>query len=387
MSEQDSNLQFVRDMLIKHSDNPDTLLSTYRTIRIGNRPVFDGQQSPIHTHLKLSGLVRREEGRLKVRNRIYEQVFDQDWVAAHWSVNWWDLLTTEVKIAAAAIVILLVALVYTSIYAVSRGNEANEQATLALSRQLAAQPLHISTSREDLKLLLRLTANELASSPDIKGGLRDHLSTISPYLLRHFHGHSSQIRAVAFSPDSEWVAAGGQDGTVGLWNVNAKRSTMISAMKLPSPVVTIEFILDGTVLAAGSDDGSIAFWDIQAKRHLGKFSQSDSLSGSPIRKMAFNNAGTMIAIDDLASFSSLLASSGGPRLGIVLWDLENNRQIGETLIGHKDWVEFLDFNADGTELISINHSEAFHWDVETGQRTKKFTLAQRDRIGETAYNM
>nr|MDZ7999000.1 AAA-like domain-containing protein [Aulosira sp. DedVER01a] len=86
MSEQDNNLQFVRDMLTKRSPDSE-VLTTYREIRLGKRPVVDEEQSIVKSHLKLSGVVRREQNVLQVRNRIYRQVFDRKWLNEHLPFN------------------------------------------------------------------------------------------------------------------------------------------------------------------------------------------------------------------------------------------------------------------------------------------------------------
>jgi len=62
MSEQDHNLQFVRDMLTKRAPDLPGVLSTYRAIREGLYPVPDEEQSVVMSHLKLSGVVRRAPG-------------------------------------------------------------------------------------------------------------------------------------------------------------------------------------------------------------------------------------------------------------------------------------------------------------------------------------
>jgi hypothetical protein len=87
MSEQDGNLQFVRDMLTKHAPDVEGALTTYGEIRAGN-VVRDEERSTVITHLKLSGVVRREGARLRTRNRIYETVFDEQWVKDHLPFNW-----------------------------------------------------------------------------------------------------------------------------------------------------------------------------------------------------------------------------------------------------------------------------------------------------------
>jgi len=94
-SEQDYNLQFVRDMLTKRAPErvrapePVRVLATYRTIRQGRRAVRGEGQSLVLAHLKLSGVVRQVQRVLRVRNRIYEAVFDLSWVREHWPVPWY----------------------------------------------------------------------------------------------------------------------------------------------------------------------------------------------------------------------------------------------------------------------------------------------------------
>src|SRR5215207_9916449 len=87
--ESDTNLQFVRDMLTKKADNREAVLATYDAIRGGAR-VPDREHDQITSWLKLSGIVRRDGDLLKVRNPIYEKVFDQNWTKVHrrLNINW-----------------------------------------------------------------------------------------------------------------------------------------------------------------------------------------------------------------------------------------------------------------------------------------------------------
>jgi hypothetical protein len=78
---QDFNLQFVRDRILK-SDDSGSLLQLYGRIR-NHETVTDDELDPIRTALKLSGLVvANEERLLQVRNRIYDRVFDDIWVTS-----------------------------------------------------------------------------------------------------------------------------------------------------------------------------------------------------------------------------------------------------------------------------------------------------------------
>jgi WD40 repeat protein len=75
----DSNLAFVRDRLLKDGGDLTELLELYRKVRKGV-VVPAESQSPLLETLRLSGIVRIADGRLRVSNRIYERVFDPKWI-------------------------------------------------------------------------------------------------------------------------------------------------------------------------------------------------------------------------------------------------------------------------------------------------------------------
>jgi tetratricopeptide (TPR) repeat protein len=82
----DSNLQFVRDS-IQASPQRRKLLGLYRKVYEG-RKIADDSRSLEQNRLKLFSLVRAERGRLQVRNKIYRQAFDLNWIKANTPVDW-----------------------------------------------------------------------------------------------------------------------------------------------------------------------------------------------------------------------------------------------------------------------------------------------------------
>jgi WD40 repeat protein len=80
--EQDDNLIFVRDYLLRNDADPAALLELYARVRRG-RLVRDDATSRLVSILRLSGLVRPLAGRLRVRNRIYARAFDRQWITEH----------------------------------------------------------------------------------------------------------------------------------------------------------------------------------------------------------------------------------------------------------------------------------------------------------------
>ena len=85
-SQQDNNLQFVRDMLLKRAANPAEVLGFYEQV-LSKEKVEDDERSLSQVHLKLSGVVRRASPNvLRVSNQIYAQVFNLKWVREHLSL-------------------------------------------------------------------------------------------------------------------------------------------------------------------------------------------------------------------------------------------------------------------------------------------------------------
>jgi WD40 repeat protein len=141
-SENDNNLQFVRDMLTEGNSDPERRndlrerLTTYKEIYRNKREVVDEEQSLIKSHLKLSGVVVRDNRRLRIRNRIYQTVFDDAWIKEHLPVNWYK----RARNVGYWLVITLVVLSFpTVIFAVAKSYQANKQKEIATQQKEIAE--------------------------------------------------------------------------------------------------------------------------------------------------------------------------------------------------------------------------------------------------------
>ena len=80
--EGDDNLLFARDRMLRDGGDPVQLLTVYSSVWAG-RLVKDEPGHPVLDELRLAGIVQSENGYLRVRNRIYQEVFDTKFVEAH----------------------------------------------------------------------------------------------------------------------------------------------------------------------------------------------------------------------------------------------------------------------------------------------------------------
>ncbi len=101
---QESNLQFVGRRVTSSPDKA-RLLHLYRDIYRG-KPVENIEQSPYQNELKLYGLVRAgEDSRLEIRNQIYKEVFNEEWIKENTPRDPWR------RIAIAAVVVMALAVI------------------------------------------------------------------------------------------------------------------------------------------------------------------------------------------------------------------------------------------------------------------------------------
>ncbi len=190
--ESDTNLQFVRDMLTRKAFNREAVLATYDTIRSGAR-VPDKEQDQIASWLKLSGVVRRQDGLLKVRNPIYEKVFDRRWARVHrrLNINWRRRLA---QAAAALVVVALLVTAPLAVYAFRQRDVANEQ-----RRQAELQRVEAERQRDDASRQLLLTRDSLKAA----NGAIEQLKRFDPKAAETL---SSDLATTRASADREVAA-------------------------------------------------------------------------------------------------------------------------------------------------------------------------------------
>jgi len=131
----ETNLKFVQDKILTHPQRY-ALLGLYKRVLQGKR-IGDNGQSYEQSQLKLSGLVKVENGYLCTRNEIYRRTFDLDWIKANTPVNW----TRRIAVATALLAFLLVGVIAVSI---SR----QEQQTAAARAQTFVDSFLSTTSPE-----------------------------------------------------------------------------------------------------------------------------------------------------------------------------------------------------------------------------------------------
>jgi hypothetical protein len=84
--EHDENLLSARERMLHGGADPAAILTVYSDL-IAGKLIKDDPENPVVTQLRVAGVVRVEGGYLRIRNRIYERVFNQAFVNANQPVD------------------------------------------------------------------------------------------------------------------------------------------------------------------------------------------------------------------------------------------------------------------------------------------------------------
>lgn len=175
-------------------------------------------------------------------------------------------------------------------------------------------------------------------------------------LRRILNGPQPPVAALAFSPDSACLAtAGPSSGDVWLWDAATGEAALLIPEAVPGCTAhALAFHPQGRLLAVagidwlatGGSDGGIALWDVAGRR------RETVLRGGAV-SAAFHPSGHRLAV---ASLDRL----------VRVWDVAAGRVIAE-LAGHDDSVTSLAYRPDGCLLASgADDCTVRFWDASTG---------------------
>lgn len=202
------------------------------------------------------------------------------------------------------------------------------------------------------------------------------------------------IRSVCFSPDNRFLAAGAEDKTVKVWDIEQKRLRhTFTGHELD--IYSLDYSKCGNFIVSGSGDKTAKIWDVEKGEKLFTLGNEEVGPKDGVTSVAFSPDGRLVAAGSLDrivrlwdaqtgyfleryeghldSVYSVAFSPDGKSLAsgsldktLKLWDLSGSRsrsRCRSTFTGHKDFVLSVAFSPDGNWVISGSKDRSVQfWD-------------------------
>ncbi|MGD0066713.1 MAG: helix-turn-helix domain-containing protein [Streptosporangiaceae bacterium] len=307
--------------------------------------------------------------------------------------------TLRLQLIIAALAVLSLVAGVLAVAAFQQKNAATYQRDLAISRQVATDANQLRSTDIALAMQLSLAAYRVSPTAEALSSLLD--STATQPATRLAGPGRAGLQSVAFSPGDGMLAAGGDDGTVRLWDVRRLGHPVRvgGALAGPGIATSLAFSPDGKTLAVGSSSGTVRIWSISVPDRPVLL---DRLATGPVNSVAYSPDGQMLAAgssdgrvfvwsaDHLSSVSAgvgqatavafspdgrLLAVSGSTgRIG--MWDVAGSGlRAGVFVNGPANGVNAVTFSPDSRMLAAgSDNSEVWLWKLDAGRPARLASL-------------
>ncbi|KAF8439839.1 WD40-repeat-containing domain protein, partial [Boletus edulis BED1] len=142
--------------------------------------------------------------------------------------------------------------------------------------------------------------------------------------------HPQEIRSISFSPDDRYLAIGGKEGKVQVWQV--KNGKQMAGMKPRGTVYCLAVSVDGRQIAAGTAEGHIFIWDMETRKQV--FSHNEDNS-------------RIHAVDFSPDSTRLVTASSNYNASV--WDIATRQRV--LLLPHDRAVLAAKYSSQGDRIV------------------------------------
>ena len=387
------HLKTIRDRLLRNEQRAAQLLGLYQQILQQGDIEADGSFEQVE--LQLSGLVVKQQGKLRVYNRIYASVFDRSWVekalsalrpyaeainawiasnyqdgsrllqgqtlqnAQMWaadkslSIQDYQFLNAsqeqeqreakrsvkqQIRIGSVFLVLSLIGTMAAVILASMVQKVEQIQALNAMSEKLLGSNQQLEAQQLEALIASVKASQQLKGIVGNQSTLKNRTANILQQVIyaiqeaNRLERHHGSVNSVSFSPDGQTIASVSEDQTIKLWS---RDGTELKTLRGHHDAVTsVSFSPDGQTIASASEDQTIKLW---------------SRDGTELKTLRGHH-GAVTSV----SFSpdgQTIASSSDDKT-IKLWQRHDNEL--KTLTGHTGAVTSVSFSPDGQTIASAS---------------------------------
>uniref|UniRef100_A0A3B4BD38 Small-subunit processome Utp12 domain-containing protein n=1 Tax=Periophthalmus magnuspinnatus TaxID=409849 RepID=A0A3B4BD38_9GOBI len=180
-------------------------------------------------------------------------------------------------------------------------------------------------------------------------------------------GHFNNMASLAYSPDGQYIATGGDDGKVKVWNSNSGLC-FVTFTEHSSSVSQVTFTSSGMVVVSASLDGTVRAFDLHRYRNFRTFT---SPRPAQFSSLAVDVSGDLVCAGAQDSFE------------IFLWSMQTGRLL-EVLGGHEGPVSSLCFSPVQSILASASWDKTVRlWDMLDSWQVKETLALTSDGLAVT----
>ena len=173
------------------------------------------------------------------------------------------------------------------------------------------------------------------------------------YVLKQ-QGHYFDMNTLAYAPDGQTIATGGDDGKVKVWSSHSG-FCFITFTEHTAPISCVAFAKHGSVLFSSSLDGTVRVYDLIRYRNFRTFT-----SPSPVQfsSLAVDPSGEVVAAGSTDSFE------------VFLWSVQTGKLL-DIMAGHTGPVSSIAFSPSGANVLAtVSWDKTIRvWNVFSRTRT------------------
>jgi WD40 repeat protein len=233
--------------------------------------------------------------------------------------------------------------------AIASRNLAEQQARVALSRQLAIESESLVDTRFDLAALLSIEAERTSPTNEALSSMLTSVARTTS-LKGYLRGPGDEVRGVAFTRDGSTIVSADKSGQLISWSAESRQTT--SVLDTSDTLFGVAAAPDGSQIAAGganaAGSGEVVLWDTGVTRDVLRFPTRDF-----VESVAISPDGKTLA-------------AGLAHGSVERWDIASGRSFPPLDAG--DFVANISFSADGRLLAAGTAGESLTvWDTASGR--------------------